>query len=143
MVPGMTLPAGRYVFQLAHPTAARSVVEIRSEDAGRVITTAMVIPTSRTEPKGDVTVTLQRTDPTLPPALKGWFYPGALRGHEFMYPEKQARVLADETKTLVLTSDASDGSSLDAMSTATLWHAGPKGERRDYKESPKKESPKQ
>lgn len=134
MVPGATLPPGTYTFQLARMTGNRNVVEIRSEDGTKLITTALAIPAARVDPKGDVTVTIQRTDPKLPPALKSWFYPGALRGHEFIYPEKQARALADETKTLVLSSDAPEGSDLDSLAKARLWHMGPKGERKEYKE---------
>jgi len=138
MVPGVTLPAGTYVFRLAKSAGSRNVVQIWNEDETKPITTAMAIPAVRQDPKGDVVVTLQRTDPKAPPALRSWFYPGDLRGHEFIYSEKQARALAEETKTLVLSSDAPEGSDLESMAKARLWHAGPKGERKEYREDPLK-----
>ena len=134
MVPGMTLPPGTYTFQLARTQGTRNVVQIWNEDRTKLFTTAMAISAARQDPKGDVVVTIQRTDPKAAPALKSWFYPGDLRGHEFIFPEKQARVLADESKTLVLSSDAPEGSDLDSMAKAKLWHTGPKGERKEYRE---------
>jgi hypothetical protein len=38
----------------------------------------------------------------------------------------------------VLSGDAPEGSDLDSMAKARLWHMGPKGERKEYRE----ESPK-
>lgn len=143
MVPGTTLPPGSYTFRLAETRGTRNVVQIWNEDETKLITTAMAIPAARQDPKGNVVLTIQRTDPKAPPALRSWFYPGALRGHEFVYSEKQARTLADETKTLVLSSDAPEGSDLDSMAKARLWHIGPKGERKEYREQPQKEKQKE
>jgi hypothetical protein len=139
MVPGTTLPPGTYTFRLAKTTGSRNVVQIWNEDETKLITTVMAIPAKRQDPKGDVAITLQRTAAKAPPALKSWFYPGDLRGHELIYSEKQARVLAEETKTLVLSSDAPEGSDLDSMAKARLWHAGPKGERKEYREEGSKQ----
>lgn len=141
MVPGMTLPPGTYTFKLARTQATRNVVEIWNEDQTKLFTTALAVPAVRQDPKGDVVVTIQRTDPKIAPALKSWFYPGTLRGHEFIFPEKQARALAEDSKTLVLSSDAPEGSDLDSMAKARLWHAGPKGERKEYQEQKAKPKP--
>lgn len=134
MVPGATLPAGRYTFEVSGIESSRNVIQVWNEDKTRLMTTALAVPKARTNAKGDVVVTIARTDASMAPALKIWFYPGALRGHEFIYSEKQARALADETKTLVLSSNAPEGDDLDSMAKARLWHVGPGGERQEYEE---------
>lgn len=105
MVPGTTLPPGTYTFQLLDSTSAQHTVQIFSEDGTNLITTAQAIPTKRLEPTGDVVIKLNPTEAGAPVAIKSWFYPGSLYGHEFVYPDEQARNIAQRTKTLVLSSD--------------------------------------
>ncbi len=104
MVPGATLRPGTYVFQLTDANANRNLVQIRTQD-GRLIATTQAVPMKRQDSKGDVVLKFNPTDAGSPPALKAWFYPGTLYGHEFVYPEAQAREIAQRTKTLVLSVD--------------------------------------
>ena len=105
MVPGATLQPGKYVFKLMDLAANRHTVQILTENGNNQITIANAVPMKRTDAKEDVVLKFNPTDEGAPPALKGWFYPGSLYGHEFIYPEAQARQIAERTKTLVLSID--------------------------------------
>lgn len=105
MVPGATLQPGSYVFKLLNSTANRHTVEIATEDGSKVIAITQAVPMKRTDPKGDIVLKMSPTDAGSPPAIKGWYYPGSLYGHEFIYPENQAREIAARTKTIVLSID--------------------------------------
>jgi len=104
MVPGATLQPGTYVFELADANTSRHIVQIRKQD-GPVIATAQAVPMKRYEPKGDVVLKFNPTDRGTPPALKGWFYPGSLYGHQFVYSDSEARKIAERTRTVVLSTD--------------------------------------
>jgi hypothetical protein len=117
MVPGATLAPGTYTFKLLDSSTTRHVVQIFNEDQTKLIVTANAIPAKRQNPNSDVVVKLNPTEAGAPIALKAWFYPGSLYGHEFVYPENQARDIAQRTKTLVLSSDAPNGD----MKQGTLY----------------------
>jgi hypothetical protein len=70
-----------------------------------VVTTTIAVPTKRLEPKGDVVLKFNPTESGSAPALKAWFYPGTVYGHEFVYSDEQAKAIAQRTKTLVLSID--------------------------------------
>ena len=104
MVPGATLQPGTYVFQLMDPGSAGDIIEIRRKD-GTLVTTTMTVPTKRQEPKGDTVLKFNPTAQGTPPALAAWFYPGSVYGHQFVYPDDQAKAIAQRTKTVVLSGD--------------------------------------
>ena len=134
MVPGATLPAGTYVF--TESKTAEDVLVIYNEDQTRVLATTLAIPATREEATGDTVVTIQRTSPEMAPALAKVFYPGKINGHEFVYSEQRARELADETKRIVLSHDAPEGSDLNALGRARLWKTEPGGKRTEYRREP-------
>lgn len=59
----------------------------------------------RQDAKGDIVVKFNPTDAGSPVALKGWYAPGTVYGHQFIYPDAQAKEIASRTKTLVLSVD--------------------------------------
>jgi hypothetical protein len=109
MIPGATLPPGTYTFKLMDSGANRHMVHIYNEDGSKLIASTQAVPTKRMEPRGDVVLKLNPTEAGAPAAIKAWFYPGSLYGHEFVYPDRQAREIAQRTKTLVLSGDAEEG----------------------------------
>ena len=126
MVPGMTLPAGTYVFRLADHKTNRHIVQVWNADESKMLTVALAIPARRADPKGDIVVRFSGTpSPKLPPALKAYFYPGDVTGHEFIYGEEEARRISDETKTAVLSHDIKSGK-LEGWESATIriWDQG-------------------
>ena len=128
MVPGATLPPGSYVFELADSSTNRNLVRITNQETNDVITMTQAVPIKRAEASDDVIVQFNPTDGTVPAAIKSWFYPGSEYGHEFVYPEEQARRIAERTKTVVLSIDV-PGSDLeqgvlrtfDARGTRNEW----------------------
>ena len=109
MVPGATLPPGEYVFRLMDLKSNRHVVQVLDRDERRVLATTHAIPVKRQDTKGTTTLTFNPTGSDAPPALKAWYYPGSIYGHEFIYPEDQAREIATRQKTIVLSDDAAEG----------------------------------
>ena len=107
MVPGATLAPGTYTFRLADSKASRHLVQIWNEDETKLIAATNAVPARRMEVKGDVVLKLNPTHAgaPAPAAIKAWFYPGSRYGHEFVYPDEQARDIAERTKTLVLSTD--------------------------------------
>lgn len=106
-IPGATLQPGRYVFRIADAASARHVIRVFDEDEERLITTLHAIPMRRTTATNDIVVKFDPAERGDAPAMKGWFYPGQRYGHEFVYPEDEARRIAERTKTLVLSGDTS------------------------------------
>jgi hypothetical protein len=51
------------------------------------------------------------TDSGSPPAIAAWFYPGSYYGHQVVYPEHEARKIAERTKSVVLGIDDADSNS--------------------------------
>ena len=131
MVPGATLPPGTYVFR--ESKTGEDIVQIYNEDETRLMATTIAVPAIREDVDGDPVVTIQRTSATMAPALSKVFYPGRKYGHEFVYSEEQARKLADETRQIVLSHDAPEGSDLDALGRARLWKNEPGGQRSEYR----------
>jgi hypothetical protein len=129
MVPGATLQPGSYVFRLLDSDSNRHIVQIfKQGDERNVVTTAQAIPARRQDAKSDTVVKFNPTSGEAP-ALKAWFYPGSLYGHEFVYSDEEARTIADRTKTLVLSGDVrGDGD----MEKGTLYTYDAQGQRRAY-----------
>jgi hypothetical protein len=130
MVPGATLQPGTYVFQIADATHARHTIRITRENDSRVITTAQAVPMHRQDATNDIVIKFNPTERSAAPAVKGWFYPGREYGHEFIYPEEQARAIASRTHTLVL---ADDAKATDMSGTGTLHVIDAQGARTDWK----------
>ncbi len=130
MVPGTTLQPGSYVFRLADMRSNRHTVQILSEDGNKLLTTTQAVPVKRLEPKGDNVLRFKATDAGSPPALASWFYPGSVYGHQFIYPEAQAKEIAGRTKSIVL----SEGAPNSDMSQGTLHVFNESAMRAEWKE---------
>lgn len=104
MVPGATLSPGTYVFELVDPMSTQHIVRIRRE-GGDQVAIVQAVPLKRRDAKGDIALRFDPTDSGTPPALKGYFYPGSIYGHEFIYSSEEAQKIADRTKTVVLATD--------------------------------------
>ncbi len=131
MVPGATLPPGTYVFQIGNANGARHTVRISREDDGAVIATVQAVPMRRSEATSDIVLNFEPTERGAAPAMKGWYYPGRLYGHEFIYPEEQARIIAGRGRTLVLSGDPTTMSDMTGQGTLHVLDA--KGARSDWR----------
>ena len=127
MVPGATLQPGSYVFKLMESNSNRHTVQISTEEGNKVVTLTQAVPIKRLDPKGDIILKFNPTDAGSPPALRAWFYPGSIYGHEFVYPDDQAKQIAQRTKTLVLSTDV-PGTDLEKGTLYTYDAAGSRAE---------------
>lgn len=104
-LPGVTLPAGRYLFRLADETTGRRVINVLSEDGRKSYAMLLSIPNQLPKPPQDPEIRFMETPPNMPPAVKTWWYPGKAIGYEFIYPRGQALQIAKTAKEPVLTTE--------------------------------------
>src|SRR2546421_11526516 len=102
-LPGVTLPAGRYVFRIVDTSTSRKVIQVLSGDEKKPFAMANTIPDQRRDPVKDATVSFYETPRGEPAAVKSWWYPGESTGYQFIYPRAQARQIAQRTGKAVLT----------------------------------------
>jgi hypothetical protein len=105
-IPGVTLPAGQYVFRLADPTMSHRVVQVLSADGTTPYAMFFTYPADRVEASTQPEVRLMETATGMPVAIQTWWYPGERTGYEFIYPKEQARKLAQGAADPVLTTQA-------------------------------------
>jgi hypothetical protein len=102
-LPGMTLPAGKYIFRLADPDSSRKVINVMSGDGKRSLAMLHTIPNQAPKPPKDAEIRFMETNAQVPPPVKTWWYAGKAIGYEFIYPREQALQLAKSTSEPVLT----------------------------------------
>jgi hypothetical protein len=113
-VPGISLPAGTYRFQLADPTTGRRVVKVSDKDGTKTYGMFISMPNQRMTPSNTPVVMFKETAAGAPPAVQVWFYPGETYGYEFAYPHDQALRIAKANHQPVLAySDRTTASSTD------------------------------
>lgn len=101
-LPGVTLPAGRYRFELADTQESRRVIKVQSEDGKRQLAMLLTIPNQLREVPKDPVVLFRETAQGQPDAVRSYNYPGERIGYEFIYPKKEALVIAHRTHQPVL-----------------------------------------
>jgi hypothetical protein len=119
-LPGVTLPAGKYLFRNPDTTTSRRVVQVLSDDGKQAYAMLLTIPTQRTEPSAEPEVRFMETAEGTPAAIKAWWYPGNTTGWEFIYPKEQALRLAKATSGSVLTTTSAENDTTEKMKTADL-----------------------
>lgn len=105
-IPGATLPAGTYTFELANPDTTRHVIRVSEKDTNKPIGLFMTIPNDRLNPPDDNLIMFSERPAGQPQAIQAWFYPGDRIGEEFVYPKRQAMQIAKATKKGVLATEA-------------------------------------
>jgi hypothetical protein len=126
-LPGTTLPAGTYFFQLADSPSNRHIVKVMSEDRKEVHATLLAIPYYSTDrPSDEPQVRFMETPAQAAGgaagtnAIKIWFYPGTSTGHEFVYPREQAMRIASRTGQSVLTTKTDESIEASTVADADL-----------------------
>jgi hypothetical protein len=105
-LPGVTLPAGKYIFRLADDESSRKVIQVLNSDGTKPYAMLLTMPEERRDPAKDAEVAFLETASRTPSAVKAWWYPGERTGYEFIYPRSQAKDLAKTTGAPVLTTKA-------------------------------------
>ncbi len=126
-LPGLTLPAGRYLFKLADSQTNRNIVQVFDKDRTKIFATILAIPAERNEPADETVITFNESPANAAPAVRYWYYPGEKRGQEFAYPKSQAVMIANAAHTSVLSVDA-DATDADAMKTGAISRVEPGAE---------------
>ena len=91
-IPGKTLEAGKYVFQLADSESDRNIVQIFSEDSDgneNLVATPMAIPDYIEQTPDKPIVHFGERPSGSPEAIHSWFYPGDNTGWRFVYSQEQ------------------------------------------------------
>jgi Protein of unknown function (DUF2911) len=104
-IPGKVLPAGTYWFVLLDHGDNLNVVEVLDSDRSKVIAIVPTLTAERGEPIGKTVLTLAERPSDEPEALLTWFYPGRTVGHEFVYPKREQKQLAQYKQDSVTVED--------------------------------------
>lgn len=127
-LPGVTLPAGTYLFRNPDMNTARRVVQVLSDDGTKSYAMLLTIPIQRMEPSGEPEIRFMETGEGMPPAIKAWWYPGNPIGWEFIYPREQALKLAKAASGPVLTTTNVQNDTTEEMKTADLARVSESGD---------------
>ena len=123
-LPGVTLPAGTYLFRLADPNSSRKVINVLSADGKRSLAMLHTIPNQLLRAPQNPQVVFMETAANMPLPIKTWWYPGKAIGYEFIYPRPQAIELAKVTSEPVLTT-AAETQDLERAALARITASGP------------------
>ena len=126
-LPGVTLPAGQYLFRLAEPNNSSKVVQVLNADGTTPYGLFFTLPAERVEPAATPEVRFLETAAGTPAAIRTWWYPGERAGYEFIYPKDQARRLAMGASQPVLTTQAST-TTTEQTNTSELSRVGSSGQ---------------
>jgi hypothetical protein len=135
-MPGVTLPAGKYVFKLA-PTALHNVMQVFDGEEKHIIGQWFFVPVERTTEEqaradGKPVVMFREMPEGVSPAVHYFYYPTDLRGKEFIYPKEQALKIAAATHETVLATDTEVG-----KGEAHVFKVEPNGTESQYDQNAK------
>jgi hypothetical protein len=88
-LPGVTLPAGTYMFRLADPDTTRRVIQVSDKDGTQSYAMLLTIPAHRPDPAKDSEIRFLETPAGAPRAVNAWWYLGDSTGYQFMYSKRQ------------------------------------------------------
>lgn len=127
-VPGVTLPAGTYVFKLLDSAADRDIVQIFNKDQTKLFATILAIPDYRMNPTDHTVVKFAERPKDSPEAVRAWFYPGDNYGFEFVYPKERATLIAKANNRPVLSHQASPQAQAAELKTTPVKAVTPAGQ---------------
>jgi hypothetical protein len=129
-IPGATLPAGSYTFEIANPDTTRHVIRVSQKDTNKPLALFMTIPNERLEAPADNLIMFAERPAGSPQAIQVWFYPGDRVGEEFVYPKSQAVKIAKANRVGVLATDGGGvvgSDQMAAMKTAKVGRVDESG----------------
>jgi hypothetical protein len=89
-LPGVTLPAGTYMFRLADPDTTRRVIQVSDKQGTQSYALLLTMPAYRPDAaKKDSEVRFLETPAGAPRAINAWWYLGDSTGYEFIYSKQQ------------------------------------------------------
>lgn len=92
-LPGVTLPAGTYMFRLADETTTRKVIQVANERGTESFAMLHTMPIYRPDAPRDPEVRFMETASGEPVAVRAWWQQGERTGYEFIYSEEDLAAL--------------------------------------------------
>ena len=92
-LPGVTLPAGTYMFRLADDTTARKVIQVANREGTQNFAMLHTMPVYRPDAPRDPEVRFMETASGAPIAVRAWWQGGERTGYEFIYSKEQLAAL--------------------------------------------------
>jgi hypothetical protein len=86
-LPGVALPSGTYIFELADPGVKMNLVRITSRDRSQVYLVTFTQLVQRPESGVDRQVSFGEVPRGVPPPVTAWYPIGESVGHRFVYPK--------------------------------------------------------
>lgn len=126
-LPGVTLPAGKYLFRNPDTVSGRRVVQVLSADGKQAYAQLLTIPSQRLDAPKEPEIRFMETAAGTPAAIKTWWYPGNSIGWEFIYPKEQALRLAKGAGSPVLTTVNAQNDTTEEMKSADLARVSASG----------------
>jgi hypothetical protein len=88
-LPGVTLPAGTYMFRLADPDTTRRVIQVSDKQGTESYAMLLTVPAHRVDAAKDSEIRFLETPAGAPRAINAWWYVGDNTGYQFIYSKQQ------------------------------------------------------
>jgi hypothetical protein len=88
-LPGVTLPAGTYMFRIANPDTSRNVIQVSDKEGTESYALLLTMPAYRLDAAKDSEVRFMETPAGAPRAIDAWWYVGDNTGYQFIYSKRQ------------------------------------------------------
>jgi hypothetical protein len=88
-LPGVTLPAGTYMFRLADDTTTRKVIQVANREGTQSFAMLYTIPAYRPDVPSDPEIRFMETASGAPVAVRAWWKEGERTGYEFIYSQEE------------------------------------------------------
>src|SRR5262245_49560359 len=92
-LPGVTLPAGTYMFRLADDTTTRKVIQVSNKEGTQSFAMLHTVPVYRPDAPRDPEVRFMETASGAPRAVRAWWQEGERTGYGFIYSKEQLAAL--------------------------------------------------
>jgi len=92
-LPGVTLPAGTYMFRLADDTTSRKVIQVSNREGTQSFAMLHTMPVYRPDAPRDPEVRFMETASGAPIAVRAWWQQGERTGYGFIYSKEQLAAL--------------------------------------------------
>ncbi len=92
-LPGVTLPAGTYMFRLADDTTTRKVIQVSNREGTQSFAMLHTMPVYRPDAPRDPEVRFMETASGAPIAVRAWWQQGERTGYGFIYSKEQLAAL--------------------------------------------------
>lgn len=114
-LPGMTLPAGTYMFRIANPDTSRNVIQVANKQGTESFALLHTIQAMRPDAPKDSEIRFRETAAGSPPAVGSYWYSGERTGYEFIYSKTELAALNRSVQPAAEVSIAEKESSRDVV----------------------------